>query len=159
MATASDAGIPTRSGSTSRPRGACVINHTFPARCDAAVQPSEIWRQQLTITVASLRGITMVGTVQFHRVLKAPPERVYRAFTDGDALAAWLPPTGFTGHVHAFDDVSVNSTYTMSFTNFMTGNSTNGTVSTLKCKRTRNCATSRRLRIRTWPEKWTQRLR
>lgn len=62
----------------------------------------------------------MAGTVQFHRVLKAPPERVYRAFSDADALAAWLPPTGFTGHVHAFDS-KVGGTYTMSFTNFTTG--------------------------------------
>lgn len=61
----------------------------------------------------------MAGTVQFHRVLKAPPERVYRAFTDADALASWLPPTGFTGHTYEFD-ASVGGTYTMSFTNFTT---------------------------------------
>src|SRR5580765_7541109 len=45
---------------------------------------------------------TMAGnTVRFHRVLKAPPERIYRAFLDADALAKWLPPNGFTGKVHA----------------------------------------------------------
>ncbi len=43
------------------------------------------------------------GTVRLHRVLRAPPERVYRAFLDPDAMVKWLPPHGFTGKVHQFD--------------------------------------------------------
>jgi uncharacterized protein YndB with AHSA1/START domain len=62
------------------------------------------------------------GTVQIHRVLRARPERVYRAFLDGDALAKWLPPHGFTGKVHHLDP-RVGGTYRMSFTNFSTGSS------------------------------------
>jgi uncharacterized protein YndB with AHSA1/START domain len=62
------------------------------------------------------------GTVTFHRVLTAPPERVYRAFLDSDAKNKWLPPHGFTGHVHENDTV-VGGKYHMSFTNFTTGHS------------------------------------
>ena len=64
----------------------------------------------------------MPSTVRFHRVLKATPARVYRAFTDADAKAKWLPPHGFTGKVHHLD-VRVGGTYKMSFTNFTTGHS------------------------------------
>mgnify|MGYP002139334650 CR=1 FL=1 len=60
------------------------------------------------------------GTVRFHRVLRAPPERVYRAFLDADAKAKWLPPHGFTGKVHHLD-ARVGGSYRMSFTNFGTG--------------------------------------
>ena len=62
------------------------------------------------------------NTVQFHRVLRAPPERVYRAFLDADAMAKWLPPNGFTGKVHQLD-AKVGGGYRMSFTNFTTGKS------------------------------------
>ncbi len=62
----------------------------------------------------------MPNTVRFHRVLRAPAERIYRAFLDADALAKWLPPNGFTGHVHHLD-ARVGGTYKMSFTNFTTG--------------------------------------
>ena len=62
------------------------------------------------------------GTVRFHRVLTAPPERVYRAFLDADAMAKWLPPHGFTGHVHKMD-ARVGGSYRMSFTNFSSGKS------------------------------------
>lgn len=62
------------------------------------------------------------NTVRFHRVLKAPPERVYRAFVDADAYAKWLPPNGFTGHVDHMD-ARVGGTYHMSFTNFTDGKS------------------------------------
>jgi len=62
------------------------------------------------------------GTVKFHRVLTAPPSRVFRAFTDPDAMAKWLPPHGFTGKVHEMD-ATVGGRYRMSFTNFSTGNS------------------------------------
>lgn len=64
----------------------------------------------------------MPSTVQFHRVLRATPERVYRAFLDADAKAKWLPPHGFTGKVHHMDP-RVGGTYKMSFTNFTTGKS------------------------------------
>lgn len=64
----------------------------------------------------------MPGTVRFHRVLRAPPERVYRAFLDADAKAKWLPPNGFTGKVHHID-ARIGGTYKMSFTNFTTGDS------------------------------------
>jgi uncharacterized protein YndB with AHSA1/START domain len=61
-------------------------------------------------------------TVRFHRVLKATPDRVYRAFIDPDAMAKWLPPHGFTGKVHHMD-AKVGGSYRMSFTNFSTGSS------------------------------------
>jgi uncharacterized protein YndB with AHSA1/START domain len=64
----------------------------------------------------------MPNTVQFHRVLRATPDRVYRAFLDPDAMVKWLPPNGFTGKVHQMD-ARVGGTYRMSFTNFTSGNS------------------------------------
>jgi uncharacterized protein YndB with AHSA1/START domain len=65
-------------------------------------------------------NIMSTGTVKLHRVLSAPPERVYRAFLDADAMAKWLPPHGFTCKVHQLD-AKVGGTYKMSFTNFSTG--------------------------------------
>jgi uncharacterized protein YndB with AHSA1/START domain len=62
------------------------------------------------------------NTIRLHRVLRAAPERVYRAFLDADAKAKWLPPNGFTGKVHHLD-ARVGGTYKMSFTNFGTGKS------------------------------------
>lgn len=62
------------------------------------------------------------NAIQLHRVLRATPERVYRAFLDPDAMAKWLPPNGFTGKVH-HADVRVGGSYRMSFTNFSTGRS------------------------------------
>lgn len=62
------------------------------------------------------------NTVRLHRVLRAAPERVYRAFLDADAMAKWLPPNGFTGKVHQMD-AKLGGTYKMSFTNFSTGSS------------------------------------
>jgi uncharacterized protein YndB with AHSA1/START domain len=64
----------------------------------------------------------MPSTVQFHRVLRSTPERVYRAFTDPDAMAKWLPPNGFTGKVHHLE-ARVGGTYRMSFTNLTSGKS------------------------------------
>ena len=64
----------------------------------------------------------MPNTIRLHRVLRASPERVYRAFLDPDAMAKWLPPNGFTGKVHHMDP-KVGGTYKMSFTNFTTGQS------------------------------------
>jgi len=60
------------------------------------------------------------NTVRLHRVLRATPERVYRAFLDADAKVKWLPPNGFTGKVHHLD-ARVGGTYKMSFKNFSTG--------------------------------------
>ena len=60
------------------------------------------------------------GTIRLHRVLRAKPERVYRAFLDPAAMAKWLPPHGFTCKVHHLD-AKVGGTYSMSFTNFGTG--------------------------------------
>jgi uncharacterized protein YndB with AHSA1/START domain len=62
------------------------------------------------------------NTVRFHRVVRAPTERVYRAFLDADAMAKWLPPNGFTGKVHEMD-AKVGGNSRMSFTNFTSGNS------------------------------------
>jgi uncharacterized protein YndB with AHSA1/START domain len=59
------------------------------------------------------------NTVRFHRVLKAPPERVYRAFTTPEAMAKWLPPHGFTATIHHMEP-KVGGTFRMSFTNFTT---------------------------------------
>jgi len=61
------------------------------------------------------------GSVQLHRVLRADPARIYRAFLDADATAKWLPPYGFTCRVHQMD-AKVGGTFRMSFTNFTTGN-------------------------------------
>ena len=62
----------------------------------------------------------MSSVVRLHRVLRAPPERVYRAFLDPDAMAKWLPPHGYTGKVHHMD-ARVGGSHRMSFTNFRTG--------------------------------------
>ena len=61
-------------------------------------------------------------TVRLHRVLRAPPQSVYRAFLDPDAMAKWLPPHGFTGRVHEMD-ARVGGRYRMSFTNLGNGQS------------------------------------
>lgn len=62
------------------------------------------------------------GTVRLHRVLRAPAERVYRAFVTAEAMAKWLPPNGFTATVHHMD-AKAGGTFRMSFTNFTTGQS------------------------------------
>jgi len=64
----------------------------------------------------------MAHTLRLHRVLRAPPERVYRAFLDADALVKWLPPHGFTAKMHHIEPI-VGGTFRMSFTNFSSGNS------------------------------------
>jgi uncharacterized protein YndB with AHSA1/START domain len=63
-----------------------------------------------------------INTVRLHRVLRAKPERVYRAFLDADAMTKWLPPNGFTGKVHHMD-ARIGGSYRMSFTSFTTGQS------------------------------------
>jgi len=65
---------------------------------------------------------TNTNTIRLHRVLRATPERIYRAFLDADAMVKWLPPNGFMGKVHHLD-AKVGGTYKMSFTNFSTGKS------------------------------------
>jgi uncharacterized protein YndB with AHSA1/START domain len=62
------------------------------------------------------------NSVRLHRVLRSPPDRLYRAFLDPEAMAKWLPPNGFTGKVHHID-AKVGGTYKMSFTNFTSGQS------------------------------------
>jgi uncharacterized protein YndB with AHSA1/START domain len=62
------------------------------------------------------------STIRLHRIVKAPPERIYRAFLNADAMAKWLPPNGFTGKVHHLD-AKLGGSYSMSFTNFTTGDS------------------------------------
>jgi uncharacterized protein YndB with AHSA1/START domain len=71
---------------------------------------------------AERTGIMPGNTIRLHRVLRATPERVYRAFLDADAMAKWLPPNGFTGKVHRLE-AKVGGTHKMSFTNFTTGKS------------------------------------
>src|SRR3954468_7687906 len=61
-------------------------------------------------------------TIRIHRVLRATPERVYRAFLDADAMIKWLPPNGFTGRIHHMD-AKLGGSFRMSFTNFSTGKS------------------------------------
>jgi uncharacterized protein YndB with AHSA1/START domain len=62
----------------------------------------------------------MPGTVRLHRVLTTTPDKIYRAFTEADAMAKWLPPNGFTCTVHSFD-ATVGGSFKMSFRNFTTG--------------------------------------
>jgi uncharacterized protein YndB with AHSA1/START domain len=73
------------------------------------------------------------NTVRLHRVLRAPPERVYKAFLDADAMVKWLPPHGFTGKVHSMD-ARVGGGYKMSFTNFGTGKSHSFSVKYVELK-------------------------
>jgi uncharacterized protein YndB with AHSA1/START domain len=84
--------------------------------CRNALQASDLQPN------SELKGehIMPTGTVRLHRVLKAKPERVYRAFLDADAMAKWIPPYGFTCKVHHMD-AKVGGTFKMSFTNFSTG--------------------------------------
>src|SRR5262245_10327288 len=65
---------------------------------------------------------TTTSTIRLHRVLRAPAERIYRAFLDADAMVKWLPPNGFTAKVHHMD-ARVGGTHRMSFANFTTGKS------------------------------------
>src|SRR3989337_1088671 len=71
---------------------------------------------------SNAKQTTVTSTIRLHRVLKAPPERVYKAILDPAAYSKWLPPHGFTCTVHHLD-AKVGGTYKMSFTNFSTGKS------------------------------------
>ena len=79
-------------------------------------------RPEPSIKPNSLMTTNQTNTVRLHRVLRAKPERVYRAFLDADAMVKWLPPHGFTGKVHHLD-AKVGGMFKMSFTNFNTGKS------------------------------------
>jgi uncharacterized protein YndB with AHSA1/START domain len=68
------------------------------------------------------KKIMSTNTIRLHRVIRATPEKVYRAFLDADAMSKWLPPYGFTAKVH-HQDPKVGGTFKMSFTNFTTGQS------------------------------------
>jgi len=89
---------------------------------------AEACRFHATPFVISIRGPSSAfetktmttSTIRLHRVLRAPAERIYRAFLDADAMAKWLPPNGFTGRVHELD-ARVGGRHRMSFTNFTTG--------------------------------------
>jgi uncharacterized protein YndB with AHSA1/START domain len=111
------------------PRGAFAVGISFelaahpvvprPAVAGTFKMNSPIHLDDKTPTPA--KGVTMsTNSVHLHRVLRAPPERVYRAFLDPDAWAKWLPPFGFTGKVHQMEP-RVGGRYAMSFTNFTTG--------------------------------------
>ena len=65
--------------------------------------------------------MSSIHTIRLHRVLRAAPEKIYRAFLDADAMAKWIPPYGFTCKVHHLD-AKVGGTFKMSFTNFGSGN-------------------------------------
>ena len=84
---------------------------TGPSSIESAGRPSRVSKGE---------AIMSTNTVRLHRVLRATPERIYRAFLDADAMAKWLPPNGFTGKVHHLN-AKVGGTYKMSFTNFTTG--------------------------------------
>ncbi len=62
----------------------------------------------------------MPGSIKLHRVLTAPPQRIFKAFTNAEAMSKWLPPNGFTCKVHSID-LRVGGSYKMTFTNFTTG--------------------------------------
>ena len=96
--------------------------------------------------------IMSTNTIRLHRVLRATPEKVYRAFLDPDAKAKWLPPNGFTGKVHHMD-AKVGGTYKMSFTNFTTGTSHSFGGEYLELTPTNASATPTSSTIRTCPAK------
>jgi uncharacterized protein YndB with AHSA1/START domain len=72
-----------------------------------------------TKTQEKIMATNTTNTIRLHRVLRATPDRIYRAFLDGDAMVKWLPPNGFTGKIHHLD-AKIGGTYKMSFTNFST---------------------------------------
>jgi hypothetical protein len=83
--------------------------------------PRRSWFRFSPASVTRAAGkLIMPNTIKLHRVLRASPEKVYRAFLDADAMTKWLPPNGFTAKVHQLD-AKVGGTYKMSFTNFTTG--------------------------------------
>src|SRR5215831_10018761 len=75
-----------------------------------------------TTSTQLFKETTMPSTIKLHRVFRAPPARVYKAFLDADAMVKWLPPNGFTAKIHQ-SDPRVGGIYKMSFTNFTSGKS------------------------------------
>jgi len=106
----------------------CLSNVTFIDKRDFSRQGyrarNEQKRRAGTLPRSSLKKykIMSTNTIRLHRVLRAPPEKIYRAFLDADAMVKWLPPNGFTGKVHQMD-AKVGGSHKMSFTNFTTGKS------------------------------------
>ena len=92
----------------------------------------------------------MPSTIRLHRVLRAKPERVYRAFLDPDAKVKWLPPNGFTAKVHHID-ARVGGSYRLSFTNFTTGRATLSADSTSNWRPTNEFGTPTNSTIQTYP--------
>jgi uncharacterized protein YndB with AHSA1/START domain len=86
---------------------ACIHGNLAAGHCDSARRTPH-------------QGIMFTNTVRLHRVLRAPAERIYRAFLDPDAMAKWLPPNGFTGKVQHIE-AKVGGSFKMSFTNFSSG--------------------------------------
>jgi len=99
---------------------AALWRKVFPAKCPDATAPFVVIMKQPN--TKKIMPTNKTNIVRLHRVLRAKPERVYRAFLDADAMAKWLPPNGFTCKVHHLD-AKVGGTYKMSFTNFTTGKS------------------------------------
>ena len=81
-----------------------------------------LYKLGVVVDIGITTKTNMGNTVKLHRVIKAPAERVYKAFLDPDAMVKWLPPHGFTGKVHEMD-ATVGGKYKMSFTNFSNGQS------------------------------------
>src|ERR1051325_11377065 len=99
-----------------------TTNSTLPRGFHFAKCPKELTPFVVMAKQRKIMATNNTNTVRLHRVLRAKTERVYRAFIDGDALAKWLPPNGFTCKVHQMDP-KVGGTFKMSFTNFSTGKS------------------------------------
>jgi uncharacterized protein YndB with AHSA1/START domain len=87
----------------------------YDEECPVSTEP-------FIVMIRAIMTTNDTGTVRLHRVLRASPERIYRAFLNADAMVKWLPPHGFTGKMHHMD-AKVGGTYEMSFTNFTTGSS------------------------------------
>ena len=86
----------------------------------SSIHPIPAMRHRMTTPNPSVAATGATGTVTLHRVLRAPAERIYRAFLDADALCKWLPPHGFTGRVLSLD-ARVGGSYRMQFTNLSSG--------------------------------------
>ena len=116
-----DHGISTRLVSRGSEDAQKVVLHS--SKYDELKSMCPAQKNNLTTTErTTIMSTSTTNTIRLHRVLRAAPEKIYRAFLDADAMAKWLPPNGFTGKVHQMD-AKVGGTYKMSFTNFTTGKS------------------------------------
>src|SRR5438874_2890305 len=93
-----------------------------PPRCSKAAITRSVFLIASQAERTERTRLMPTNTIRIHRVLRAAPEKIYRAFLDPDAMAKWLPPNGFTGKVHEME-AKVGGSYRMSFTNFTTGQS------------------------------------